>query len=261
MTLVCLSATVANADQLAAWISEVRGATGVVIETHRPVELKNMFVLGDRSADELALLATFVDGKPNPEAVKLDGMLARPGRGRRPERPAGGASPGSGRPRIYRPRRSEVVERLAGDGLLPAIYFVFSRAGCDESVRHCLEDGLRLDNRRGTRPYPRHRRVLPGPAQRRGPVGPRLRGIWPASKPGWRLITPGWCRPFREAVEACFSEALVKVVFATETLALGINMPARRLSSRSSPNSAAGAIKRSPLASTPSSRGVPGGGG
>src|ERR1017187_9310327 len=83
VTLVCLSATVANADQLAAWISEVRGETGVVIEQHRPVELKNLFVVGDRSAERLHLLPTFVDGRPNPEAVRLDDLIARPGTGRR----------------------------------------------------------------------------------------------------------------------------------------------------------------------------------
>jgi ATP-dependent RNA helicase HelY len=116
VTLVCLSATVANADQLAAWISEVRGATGVVIEQHRPVELKNLFVVGDRSAERLHLLPTFVDGHPNPEALRLDNLLARPGSGRRGvegQRPglqrvspavSSTRSP-SGRAQLYRPRR------------------------------------------------------------------------------------------------------------------------------------------------------------
>ena len=92
VTLVCLSATVANADQLAAWISEVRGTTGVVIEAHRPVELKNLFVVGDRFAEHLHLLPTFVDGRPNPEAVRLDDLHRSSGnrpKGCRPGRPAG----------------------------------------------------------------------------------------------------------------------------------------------------------------------------
>jgi len=238
VTLVCLSATVANADQLAAWISQVRGATGVVIETHRPVELKDLFVVGDRLAERIHLLPTFVDGRPNPEVVKLDELIARPGTGRRsvsgPRPLAGGrrpTTPGvgsrSGRPQLYRPRRAEVVDRLADEHLLPAIYFVFSRAGCDESVRHCLEDGLRL-----TTPDERQRirailesYVDPLTDEDLAVLGyPRyMAGL----EAGIAAHHAGMVPPFREAVEACFAEALVKVVFATETLALGINMPAR----------------------------------
>jgi len=154
VTLVCLSATVANADQLASWISEVRGRTEVVIESHRPVELKNLFVVGDRFAERLHMLPTFVDGRPNAEAVRLDDMIARPGSGRRvpagPPRPPGAelqprrTADGARTPAAVPPPAVEVVDRLDGERLLPAIYFVFSRAGCDESVRHCLDDGLRL---------------------------------------------------------------------------------------------------------------------
>jgi ATP-dependent RNA helicase HelY len=235
VTLVCLSATVANADQLAAWISEVRGATGVVIEQHRPVELKNLFVVGDRSAEHLHLLPSFVDGRPNPEAVRLDGMLARPGTARRGAKgskpalagPAAEVRSRSGRPQLYRPRRVEVVERLAAERLLPAIYFVFSRAGCDESVRHCLDDGLKL-----TAPEERQRiraivesYVDPLTDEDLAVLG---YSVYAAGlEAGVAAHHAGMVPPFREAVEACFAEALVKVVFATETLALGINMPAR----------------------------------
>jgi superfamily II RNA helicase len=223
---------------LAAWISEVRGTTGVVIEAHRPVELKNLFVVGDRFAEHLHLLPTFVDGRPNPEAVKLDGLIARPGTGRRganaPQPLAGGGRPTkpegrprSGRPQLYRPRRVEVVDRLAAERLLPAIYFLFSRAGCDESVRHCLDDGLRL-----TTPEERLRiraivesYVDPLTDDDLAVLGYPLYAA--GLEAGVAAHHAGMVPPFREAVEACFAEALVKVVFATETLALGINMPAR----------------------------------
>ena len=238
VTLVCLSATVANADQLAAWISQVRGTTGVVIESHRPVELKNLFVVGDRFAEHLHLLPTFVDGRPNPEAIRLDDLLARPGTGRRGANRAGPPGKGatttagegrsrSGRPQLYRPRRVEVVDHLAAERLLPAIYFVFSRAGCDESVRHCLDDGLRL-----TTPEERHRiraivesYVDPLTDDDLTVLGYPIYAA--ALEAGVAAHHAGMVPPFREAVEACFAEALVKVVFATETLALGINMPAR----------------------------------
>jgi ATP-dependent RNA helicase HelY len=236
-TLVCLSATVANADQLAAWISDVRGATGVVIEKHRPVELKDLFVVGDRSSVGLHLLPTFVDGRPNPEAIRLDDLLARPGAGRRgpgsprPAAPGAKAAAETGsharRPQLYRPRREEVVDTLAAERLLPAIYFVFSRAGCDESVRHCLEAGLRL-----TSSEERHRiraivesYVDPLTDEDLSVLGYPL--YMAGLEAGLAAHHAGMVPPFREAVEACFAEALVKVVFATETLALGINMPAR----------------------------------
>jgi len=237
VTLVCLSATVANADQLAAWISEVRGATGVVIETLRPVELKNLFIVGDRSAESLHLLPTFVDGRPNREAIRLDGLMARSGPGRRGGAlgtgPTGAGRTGPGgrsrpaRPQLYRPRRVEVVDRLAAEQLLPAIYFVFSRAGCDESVRQCLDDGLHLTTaeERGRIRAIVESYVDPLTDDDLGVLG------YPVFATGLEAgVAPhhaGMVPPFREAVEACFAEALVKVVFATETLALGINMPAR----------------------------------
>jgi superfamily II RNA helicase len=238
VTLVCLSATVANADQLAAWISEVRGMTGVVIESHRPVELKNLFVVGDRYAERLHLLPTFVDGGPNPEAVRLDDQIARPGESRRGadgSRPLGAGARSTvpesrsrpGRQQLYRPRRVEVVERLASERLLPAIYFVFSRAGCDESVRHCLDEGLRL-----TTPV-EQRRIRAIVESYVDPLTDDDLAVlgYPVYAAGLEAGVAahhaGMVPPFREAVEACFAEALVKVVFATETLALGINMPAR----------------------------------
>ena len=231
VTLVCLSATVANADQLAAWISEVRGATGVVIEQQRPVELKNLFVVGDRSAERLHLLPTFVEGRPNPEAVRLDDLLARPGSGRRGPNGSRSAPPEarslSRRPQLYRPRRVEVVERLAGENLLPAIYFVFSRAGCDESVRHCLDDGLRLTT---AEERLRIRAIVESYVDALSDEDLSVLGYRTYSaglEAGVAAHHAGMVPPFREAVEACFAEALVKVVFATETLALGINMPAR----------------------------------
>jgi superfamily II RNA helicase len=120
-----------------------------------------------------------------------------------------------------------VVDRLAGGGLLPAIYFVFSRAGCDESVRHCLDDGLHL-----TTPEERRRiraivesYVDPLTDDDLGVLGYPLYAA--GLEAGVAAHHAGMVPPFREAVEACFAEALVKVVFATETLALGINMPAR----------------------------------
>ncbi len=224
--LACLSATVANAGELVAWISTVRGETAVVVENRRPVELQNLFCIGERPGRHLRLLPTLVGGRPNPEAARLDAAI---GRGRVPRRYHGRPDPGLGRPveQSYRPRRSEVVEELASEDLLPSIYFVFSRSGCDEAVRHCLDDGLRLTS-------PEERGLIRETVESfvetlsDDELSVLNYGRFSAAlEAGVAAHHAGMVPPFREAVESLFANGLVKVVFATETLAVGINMPAR----------------------------------
>ena len=217
VVLVCLSATISNAEELAGWISTARGGAGAVIEEQRPVPLHHLYAVGDRSAERTHLLPTFVNGRPNPEAVQLDQRAARPGpRGRQ-----------RGRTRLHPPRRVDVIERLEEETLLPAIYFIFSRAGCDDAVRYCLEDGLRLsapeERRRAREIAEAHVEGLSDADLSVLGYGRFVAGL----EAGVAAHHAGMVPPFKEAVEACFAEAVVKVVFATETLALGINMPAR----------------------------------
>ncbi|MGC9963395.1 MAG: DEAD/DEAH box helicase [Acidimicrobiales bacterium] len=230
VVLVCLSATVANAKELAAWISQVRGDTAIVREDRRPIELRNLFAIGDRSAERVHLLPTFVNGRPNPQAIDLDALMPRHGpASRRPRTRPQLPPPGSParRTRTYRPRRAETVERLDDADLLPAIYFVFSRAGCDEAVRYCLDDGLRLTS---VAERARIREIAEAHVEALSDDDLAVLGYGrfvAALEAGLASHHAGMVPPFRETVEACFTEALVKVVFATETLALGINMPAR----------------------------------
>jgi ATP-dependent RNA helicase HelY len=217
--LVCLSATVSNAEELAEWITTVRGPTAAIIEERRPVRLENLYLIGDRTAERLHLLPTLLDGRPNTEASRLDGEAVRGWRSGRP-RPRT-------RRRLYTPNRIDVVDLLEQQDMLPAIYFVFSRNGCDEAARAAVGAGLRLTT---------------------GPERDRIREIVAAHIEGLddhdlgvlgygRFLAglevgiaahhAGMVPPFKEAVEQCFVEGLVKVVFATETLAVGINMPAR----------------------------------
>jgi len=237
VVLVCLSATVANADELAAWITQVRGSTVIVEEHRRPVELRNLFAIGDRSDERTVLLPTFVDRRPNPTAIELDEMMPRnfPAASRPRARPnvlspAGHRQPRTYRPRLvrtYRPRRSEIVERLAEEDLLPVIYFIFSRAGCEDAVRFCLDDGLRLSSAAERRRVREIAQSHVGTLSEDDLVVLGYGRFVAALEAGFAAHHAGMVPPFREAVEACFTEALVKVVFATETLALGINMPAR----------------------------------
>ncbi|MBA3654345.1 MAG: DEAD/DEAH box helicase [Actinobacteria bacterium] len=214
--LVCLSATVSNAEEFAAWISTVRGTTAAIIEERRPVELRNLFLVGDRSSEHLHLFPTFVDGKPNPAVGQLEARSTVRARER-----------GRRRLRLFTPRRVEVIDRLWSEEMLPAIYFVFSRAGCDDAVRQCLDAGLRLTS-------PEERVAVRAIADEKLTAlsdddldalgyGPWMAGL----EAGLAAHHAGLVPPFKEVVEAAFTRALVKAVFATETLSLGINMPAR----------------------------------
>ena len=215
--IVALSATVSNAEEVAAWMQTVRGATETVIEEQRPVDLVHLYLVGDRGAPSLHLLPTFVDhdgeSRPNPVATRLDGRNV-PDRGQR-------------RRRLYKPWCTEVVERLAEERMLPAIVFVFSRTGCDQAVEQCLASGMRLtdaDERRALRAIAeRHVESLSDADLDVLGYDTWLAGM----EAGIAAHHAGLVPPMKEAVEEGFSSGMLKVVFATETLALGINMPAR----------------------------------
>lgn len=213
--LVCLSATVSNAGELADWIGTVRGPTEVVVEERRPVELESLYAVDDRSADEMRIVPVLVNGRPNRDGARYDVDPRQPWRGARPRR------------RYATPRRIEVVERLHAEGLLPAIYFIFSRAACDDAVTSVRNAGVRFtdaEERRRIRDIvDRHVEGLSD-----DDLAVLDYGHFAASlESGVAAHHAGMVPPFKEAVEACFVAGLVKVVFATETLALGINMPAR----------------------------------
>jgi ATP-dependent RNA helicase HelY len=217
VALVCLSATVSNADELAAWIGEVRGPTATVVEERRPVELTNLYVAHDRANRQLFVVPTLAGGRPNPAGERLDADLPLKGR---PQR-------GRPRRRFATPRRIEMVEYLAAEDQLPAIYFIFSRAGCDEAAMNLLDSGVRLTS-------PDERSQIRAIAEDRtatlsdGDLDVLGYDRWLAAlELGIAAHHAGMVPPFKEAVEACFVKGLVKCVFATETLALGINMPAR----------------------------------
>ncbi|WP_436796007.1 DEAD/DEAH box helicase [Actinospongicola halichondriae] len=222
--LVCLSATVSNVDDIGDWLTTVRGPTDVVVEHERPVSLTNTYLVGDKSGGRLRLVDTLVDGRPNPEGARFD-VDRDQSSGR--DRSRGRSRGGNNRRRWFTPNRLEVLQVLEDTDLLPAIAFIFSRAACDDAVKACLDAGVRLttreDRRRIREIADRHLAVLED-ADFRALGGERwLRGL----EAGVASHHAGHVPPFKEAVEACFAEGLVKLVFATETLALGINMPAR----------------------------------
>ncbi len=226
VTLVSLSATVSNAEEFADWLVTVRGHTEVVVDEHRPVPLWQHMLVGRRMFDLFHDPTAARKHEVNPELLRYTRELTRRIEWGRPD-------PRDRRGRGWRPRRwqppsrPEVIARLDREGLLPAISFIFSRAGCDDAVRQCLRAGLRLTS-------PDERAEIRHIAQTRtahlAPEDLAVLGYWEwldGLEHGLAAHHAGLLPVFKEVVEELFVRGLVKAVFATETLALGINMPAR----------------------------------
>lgn len=225
--IVSLSATVSNAEEFGAWLEEVRGDTEIVVSEVRPVPLDQHVLFGDE------LMELFAPGsknqRVNPELVqKHSNKLRIPMgtfRGSKGKRPKGEIDKRFTRiPKVSKP---EVVEILEDNDLLPAIFFIFSRAGCDAAVRACHQWGVRLTTREEQQEirYLVEQKTASIADEDLATLGyfEWLSGL----ERGIAAHHAGMLPAFKEVVEELFLKKLVRVVFATETLALGINMPAR----------------------------------
>ena len=232
--VVSLSATVSNAEEFGDWIQTVRGEVTVIVDEHRPVPLQQHMLVGSQMFD---LFDPHWQGggtpQVNPELKRYirhrmlladeregaRGRDRRSGRGRT-RSPARGRGPGA----LARP---QLVARLDREGLLPAIGFIFSRVGCDAALAQCLRSGLTLltpeESSAVDEVVDRHiTEIAPGDADVLG-VDEWRAGL----RRGFAAHHAGLLPTFRHTVEELFVKGLVRMVFATETLALGINMPAR----------------------------------
>ena len=204
--LVALSATVANAGQLTDWIEKVHGPTQLVLSDHRPVPLQFSFCSAKGLHPLLNEQGTGLH--PNCKVWRAPKGSKRKGRSPKPPQPEP-------------PPISFVVAQMAERSMLPAIYFIFSRRGCDKAVRdlgaQCLvspKEQARIRDR-----FTSYSEANPEAVRDGIHADALLRGI-AAHHAG---VLPAW----KELIEELFQQGLVKVVFATETLAAGINMPAR----------------------------------
>ena len=257
--VVSLSATVSNAEEFGAWLDTVRGDTDIIVSEHRPVPLWQHVMVGRRIMDLFAGETTFdeiappvdegTQPVPSSDNAKGRGFDVNPdlltvarsesqqsfrsrqggagGRGQRGRR--GNDRPGrGGDERGVRPAsRPQVIASLDRMDLLPAITFIFSRAGCDAAVAQCVGSGLWLTTEK-------EQRII---AQRVDEAGQDIPpddldvlGFWTWRDGlirGFAAHHAGMLPTFKEVVEKLFADGLVKAVFATETLALGVNMPAR----------------------------------
>lgn len=228
--IVALSATVSNAEEFGAWLSEVRGDTRVIVSEHRPVPLWPHVLVREGLYDLYAPGVDPSDPGPNPRLnPELEAITRRQRHEAEPSSKHGRRNGGGGsRPRPRRsPPRFAVVDVLDQQGLLPAIVFVFSRQGCDDAVDQVRAAGMVLTTEAER-------------AQIAAIVDARCAGLPPEDlgalgfahwrdhlEAGIAAHHAGMIPLFKEVVEELFAAGLIKVVYATETLALGINMPAR----------------------------------
>ena len=224
--MVALSATVSNAEEFGDWLQAVRGDTDVIVSEERPVPLEQHVLTRTKLLDLFDASGLASPTRVNPELVAMTRMQARSSGGR--QGPSGGRGKFQrGARDSGRMERPEFVALLESKNLLPAIFFVFSRVGCDAAVKQVLRAGVRLTHaheRDEIRAIVEERcRTLRD--EDLGVLGyyEWLEGL----ERGVAAHHAGMLPAFKEVVEELFRLKLVRLVFATETLALGINMPAR----------------------------------
>ncbi len=232
--IIGLSATVSNSEEFGEWLDEVRGDTAVIVSEKRPVPL-NQFMMVQRKIMPLFEPGTDEVNRDLERAIERIETGAdegrrdfEEGRGFR-SRSRGAHRSGDRRPqdRVRPVGRPEVVEALKGRDMLPAIVFIFSRAGCDGALFQCLRSRKELTTHEEAE---RIRQIADEgvegiPEEDLEVLNFRqLRTAWSR---GFAAHHAGMLPAFKHIVEQLFVEGLVRVVFATETLALGINMPAR----------------------------------
>ena len=213
--VISLSATVSNAEEFGEWLGEVRGQTDVIVSEVRPIPLYQHVLIGNRLIDLFS-----EPGRVNPEILGLERQALKRVRTPRHRSDRFGHDG-------ERLSRDEVIDKLQRENLLPAITFIFSRAGCDAAVKQCLQAGIKLTNAEerieimNTATY-YTQNIAEEDLEVLG-----YRDWLIALERGIAAHHAGLLPSFKAAVEDLFQRGLVKAVFATETLALGINMPAR----------------------------------
>ena len=231
--IISLSATVSNAEEFGGWLDTVRGNTDIIVSEHRPIPLFQHVLVGRQLVDLFAEDLSFDESAGqdaaktivNPELRKLTRSF-RPG-GRHPRSRGPRDRMRDQRPDTQRASRPETIISLDRAGMLPAIFFIFSRKGCDMAVHQCAMSDLRLTTAQEAAEISE---VLEEVAYRIPSDDLEVLEFWSwrdALMRGYAAHHAGMLPIFKEIVEELFTRGLLKVVFATETLALGINMPAR----------------------------------
>jgi ATP-dependent RNA helicase HelY len=205
----------------------------LVLSEDRPVPLDQHVIVASKFVDLFDSSGQAATHRVNPELARLTQAAmrqphARGQQSRAPDRNrqryGGGGHSVSLKSRLDRP---DVIEMLGERQLLPAIFFIFSRAGCDQAVRQCVQGGVRLTDAAEREEI---REIVDERCRTLLDEDLGVLGYWKwleGLERGVAAHHAGLLPAFKEVVEELFQRKLVKVVFATETLALGINMPAR----------------------------------
>lgn len=239
VSVIGLSATVSNVEDFSSWISSVRGDTKLVVSERRPVPLEQHVLVQADDHTEPELLDLYRRDAQGEQTTKLNARLidrldqldrqAARRRGAEDSRSRGrGHSRGHVPAQRHTPKRWAVVDELNYLDMLPGIYFIFSRNGCDQAVEQCINAGLELtteDEMRRIRAIVDE--MVAGQLSQEDLKALQFSRFRFALEEGFASHHAGMVALFRQIVERLFEEGLVKMVFATETLALGINMPAR----------------------------------
>ncbi len=225
--MVSLSATVSNAEEFGDWLQAVRGDTDVIVSEDRPVPLDQHVLVGHKMIDLFDGSGKASTGRVNPELVQLANAASRAPHVR--NRGRGGRSFDNRGPRTHEARmdRPDVIDMLGQKNLLPAIFFIFSRAGCDQAVSQVVRSGLRLTT---TEEREEIREIVDERCRTLLDEDLGVLGYWEwvdGLERGIAAHHAGLLPAFKEVVEELFQRRLLRAVFATETLALGVNMPAR----------------------------------
>ncbi len=214
--VVSLSATVSNAEEFGEWLQEVRGDTEVVVSENRPVPLYQHVLMGNKLIDLFN-----ADGSVNQALFRSEREALR-----RIRTPRGAAR----KSRIEdhdRLNRSEVIEKLDSHQMLPVITFIFSRQACDAAVKQCLAANLRLTSVQEREEITATANRYTADLQSDDLELLGYRDWLNALQRGLASHHAGLLPVFKSCIEELFQRGLLKAIFATETLALGINMPAR----------------------------------
>jgi ATP-dependent RNA helicase HelY len=224
--LVSLSATVSNAEEFGDWLQAVRGDTDVIVSEERPVPLEQHVLMRTKLIDLFDSSGLAATNRVNPELAQMAHYGGRTLNARQ-MKDVGRYHSRGGRQDSVRMDRADVVGLLESRNLLPAIFFIFSRVGCDSAVRQVLRAGVRVTS---ASERDEIRAIVEDRCRTLRDEDLAVLGYWEwleGLERGVAAHHAGMLPAFKEVVEELFRLKLVKLVFATETLALGINMPAR----------------------------------
>lgn len=247
--IIGLSATVSNVEDFSSWLESVRGTTHLVVDEHRPVPLERHVVIQEDGRTEPELLDLYDRDNKGNETKRVNPALTRKlnewehrARRRQDSYSDSKYRYRKGKKRVVRrgvaesdksthrhtPKRWAVIDELDYLGMLPGIYFIFSRSGCDQAVQQCLNAGLILTS--DDEMYEIRKIVdsmVANQLSKEDLHALSFERFRFSLEQGFAAHHAGMIALFRHIVETLFERGLIKVVFATETLALGLNMPAR----------------------------------